>query len=511
MNGLIPIKHVRRFLQKKSITSFIWLIGGVLIFSLLPELGGAAGSSPHPPHTLSNQTIAQAVERKLRADGVISIDHMNMMVREGVVTFKGTVNTLLAKERAARLAETVKGVRAVVNQLQVQPFIPYTDSEVKQRVMEELKSNSAINPEMIQVAVKEGVVTLNGHVESWDGKFIMGKIVKQVKGVKELENHLAFLKNEPRSDADMKRDIVKRLRYDVWVPAEAIEVKVEDGKVVLTGVVGSALAKRKAVFHAWGTGVKEVETEDLVIDPELSGTMSRTKTINLSPEKIREALTNAFSYDPRVVHVPEVIVQEGVVTLSGPIDSLQAKRAAEEDALNTVGVRNVRNVLKVQPPDGMTDGEIGNSIRKAWERNPYLTRLGMDVTVFDGIAYLAGTVGSNFEKDQAEEAVASVQGVTEIINRLQVNASWVGKPDSEIREDVKDQLWWSPFVDSDRITVSVDDGVVTLEGTVEDWQEWRIASENAVEGGARSVRNKLAVDHADRKDEGVHPRKQRAG
>lgn len=511
MNGLISIKHVRRFLQKKSNASFMWFMKGVLIFSLLPELGWAAGSSPHPSHTLSNQTIAQAVERKLRADGVISIDHMNMMVQEGVVTFKGTVNTLLAKERAARLAETVKGVRAVVNQLQVQPFIPYTDSEVKQRVMEELKSNSALNPEMIQVAVKEGVVTLNGHVESWDGKFILEKMVKQVKGVKEVENHLAFLKDEPRSDADIKRDIVKRLRYDVWIPAEAIEVKVENGKVVLTGVVGTAIAKRKAVLHAWGTGVKEVETKDLVIDPELSETMSRTKSINLSPEQIREALINAFSYDPRVGQAPEVEVNDGVVTLRGPIHSLQAKRAAEEDALNTVGVRNVRNVLKVQSPDGMSDGEIGNSIRKAWERNPYLTRLGLDVTVFDGTAYLAGTVGSNFEKDQAEEAAASVQGVTEIINRLQVNAPWVGKQDSEIREDVKEQLWWSPFVDSDSITVSVDHGVVTLEGTVGSWQEWRIASENAVEGGARSVRNNLAVDSADREDEGDKPRKQRAG
>jgi osmotically-inducible protein OsmY len=511
MNGLISIKHVRRFLQKKSNASFMWFMKGVLIFSLLPELGWAAGSSPHPSHTLSNQTIAQAVERKLRADGVISIDHMNMMVQEGVVTFKGTVNTLLAKERAARLAETVKGVRAVVNQLQVQPFIPYTDSEVKQRVMEELKSNSALNPEMIQVAVKEGVVTLNGHVESWDGKFILEKMVKQVKGVKEVENHLAFLKDEPRSDADIKRDIVKRLRYDVWIPAEAIEVKVEDGKVVLRGVVGSAMAKRKAVFHAWGTGVKEVETKDLVIDPELSETMSRTKTINFSPEKIREALINAFSYDPRVGQAPEVEVKDGVVTLRGPINSLQAKRAAEEDALNTVGVRNVRNVLKVQPPDGMTDVEIGNSIRKAWERNPYLTRLGMDVTVFDGTAYLAGTVSSNFEKDQAEEAAASVQGVTEIINRLQVNAPWVGKQDSEIREDVKEQLWWSPFVDSDSIAVSVDHGVVTLEGTVGSWQEWRIASKNAVEGGARSVRNNLAVDNADREDEGVKPRKNGTG
>ena len=92
-----------------------------------------------------------------------------------------------------------------------------------------------------------------------------------------------------------------------------------------------------------------------------------------------------------------------------------------------------------------------------------------------GTAYLAGKVGSTFEKEQAEEMAASVKDVTKVLDRLRANVPWLRKDDAEIREDIKSQLWWSPFVDSEKITVSVDDDIATIKGTVDTWQERRLA------------------------------------
>jgi osmotically-inducible protein OsmY len=65
--------------------------------------------------------------------------------------------------------------------------------------------------------------------------------------------------------------------------------------------------------------------------------------------------------------------------------------------------------------------------------------------------------------------------------------------DWEIAEEIRDELRWSPFVNRDDIIVTVEDGVATLTGTVQSFNEYQAATENAREGGAISVVNKLEV------------------
>ena len=65
--------------------------------------------------------------------------------------------------------------------------------------------------------------------------------------------------------------------------------------------------------------------------------------------------------------------------------------------------------------------------------------------------------------------------------------------DGEILEEVREELWWSPFVGEEQVEVRVDDGTVVLTGTVETPGEKRAAAENAWEGGATWVRNQLRV------------------
>ena len=55
------------------------------------------------------------------------------------------------------------------------------------------------------------------------------------------------------------------------------------------------------------------------------------------------------------------------------------------------------------------------------------------------------------------------------------------------------ELFWSPFVDANQVEISVDDGLVTLSGTVDSWREKRVAGENAVEGGALTIENDAVI------------------
>jgi osmotically-inducible protein OsmY len=203
---------------------------------------------------------------------------------------------------------------------------------------------------------------------------------------------------------------------------------------------------------------------------------------------------DALLFDPRVVSFePDVRVKNGVVTLSGTVDNLEASRAAEEDARNTVGVALVRNHLRVRPTNELTDDEITLKVQRAMKRDPFVDRSEIGVTTFDGEVSLAGDVDSWFDWSRAEEVAAGVEGVVTIHNNLRVEGQPQYVADRVIEEQIEDQLFWSPFVDSDEINVAVVDGVATLTGTVDTWADYSWAAENAREGGASKVHNNLIV------------------
>jgi osmotically-inducible protein OsmY len=197
------------------------------------------------------------------------------------------------------------------------------------------------------------------------------------------------------------------------------------------------------------------------------------------------------------------------------VDNLKAKIAAEKLAENTTGVVGVYNRIKVRPKDYPSASEIELSIQQVLENNANTNNWDILADVRGGIATLTGVVNSYLEKTEAEWVVASVEGVVEVNNQLQVHYPngyyWWGyypfydiysspspvgtmvPNDNLIAKKVEDEIWWSPFVDRDQLTITVKNGEVTLTGHVDSWKEYRKAAENAWEGGAWSVNNKLVV------------------
>jgi len=497
-----------------------FIVGALIMVMLLGLTAAPAGAVQHK---LTNANITDAVQDELLLDSAVFSFMLDVTTMDGIVTLRGTVDNILAKERAARIAETVKGVRAVVNKITVEPSTLRTDWEIRDDVKDALLTDPATDSYEIDVKVEDSGVTLSGTVESMQEKNLCETVAKGVKGVKGVNNEIVFVWPEKRLDHEIKAEVEKALQWDTFVDHALIDVQVRDGKVVLKGTVGSAAEKRLALLDAYVHGVTSVDDSGLEVERwSRDKELRKNKYVVKSDEEIRQAVEDALMYDPRVASfnvTPEVADDGSTVILRGTVDNLKAKRAAAQDARNTVGVIRIDNRIKVRPGEPLSDRRIEDRVRRALVRHPYVESYEITVDVTNGVADLYGAVDTYFEKSQAEGVTSRVNGVIWVDNNLLVQKQYEpfvyepyagdlypyaydwyrheprypAKRDAQIKEDIEDELWWSPFVDSDDVNVMVENGHVTLTGTVDSWGEYSAATDNAYEGGAVHVDNDLVV------------------
>jgi osmotically-inducible protein OsmY len=138
-----------------------------------------------------------------------------------------------------------------------------------------------------------------------------------------------------------------------------------------------------------------------------------------------------------------------------------------------------------------------------WDSRVDETEVGVQVT--GGVVTLTGTVTSWAKRVAAQEAARRVIGVLDVANDITVKVpGGLGRTDTEIAQAVRRALEWDVFVPEEKITSTVTDGWVTLEGTVERWSQ-RNAAERAVRNltGVKSVVNKITVTPPKLVTEGV--------
>src|SRR3954447_4649810 len=136
-----------------------------------------------------------------------------------------------------------------------------TDSELQRDVLNELKWEPSVDAAHIGVSVKDGVVTLSGHVSSYAEKYAAERAAKRVHGVKAVANELdvKLPGSSRRTDEDIAMAAVSALRSNSSVPADNIKVTVRDGWITLDGTVEwqyQKLAAENAVRYL--PGVKGV-------------------------------------------------------------------------------------------------------------------------------------------------------------------------------------------------------------------------------------------------------------
>jgi osmotically-inducible protein OsmY len=469
---------------------------------------------------LTDTEISNAIDDRIMNDSAVPASYIDLSTVEGIVTLTGSVNNILAKDRAQKIASTVRGVRGIVNQIEVDaPF--RSDTEIAEDVNDAFLWDPVTEAGEITTTVKNSVVTLSGTVDSWQEKELASKVAKGVRGVEGLKNELAVNYKAVRPDMEIKDEVEETLRWDAYVDDALIEVSVDDGHITLEGTVGSVAEKERAYNKAWVAGAKSVDNGGL--DVKWWGRderLRKDKYADKSDEDIEDAINDAFLYDPRVVSFEiDVESDEGYVTLRGNVDNLKAKRAAAQDARSVVGVWSVTNNIKVRPGTP-SDNQIEENVQEALIRDPYVERFEIDVSVVDGEVYLYGDVDSTFEKSRADDVASRQIGVIDVHNFMTVNGldpavynpyiddwylydyDWyvptektTTKSDWQIAADIASELFWSPFVDRDEVSIEVTDGVAHLTGTVDTWAERNAATDNALEGGATGVDNDLLVDY----------------
>ncbi len=270
-----------------------------------------------------------------------------------------------------------------------------------------------------------------------------------------------------------------QIAHDPVVTLDDVDVRVVGGIVTLEGEVDSLLEKERAVRIAKAMrGVRGVVNR-LKIDPD----SVRSDAI------VKKDVQEALHADPATdAYELKVNVGGGVVTLHGAVDSWREDQLARKVAKSVDGVLDVEDAMSVNLMTPRSDGEIQSEIARSLDWDVRVDDRLLQVDVEDGGVRLVGVVRSAAEKDRAE-GDAYVMGVKSVdVSGVSVR-DWTEGPDVRGRparravEDVKaaviDALSVDPRVHSFDIEPTLQDGFVTLRGTVDNLKARRCAGADA--------------------------------
>ncbi|HVX00806.1 MAG TPA: BON domain-containing protein [Candidatus Babeliaceae bacterium] len=217
-----------------------------------------------------------------------------------------------------------------------------SDDQIQKDVMDQLKWEPFLKASEVGVAVRNGIVTLSGQVDSYYKKLSAEAAAKKVSGVKAIAEDIQIGVSPlyARTDTEIAEAILNALKWHTAVQDEKVKIRVENGHVTLQGEVDWDFQRtnvRKAIESL--AGVKSI-TSLITVKPKVTSAGIQ--------QKIESAFQRAASINSRKIKV-DVIGSK--VILSGRVASLAEKEDAETSVWNADGVMQVENNLDIEIPE----------------------------------------------------------------------------------------------------------------------------------------------------------------
>jgi osmotically-inducible protein OsmY len=213
-----------------------------------------------------------------------------------------------------------------------------SDIALRQNILSELEFEPSLDAVNIGVAVKDGIVTLTGHVASYAERAIAEQVVGRIKSVRAIaqEIEVRLASNKKTADDQIAKRALKIIAWDTTIPNDKIRLKVENGWVTLSGDVEWNFHKKAA--------------EESV--RKLSGVFGVTNLITVRPRanisdvqhRIEEALKRSAEIDAGRIRIT---VADGKVTLLGKVHAWHERGVAERAAWSAPGVTAVEDRIQI--------------------------------------------------------------------------------------------------------------------------------------------------------------------
>jgi len=216
--------------------------------------------------TESNEDLQKDVQDAIKWEPLLNAADIGVTAKDGVITLTGTVDSYAKKLEAEDAAKSVRGVKAVVVQLDIKfgsDWEKKDDSEIADDIIKAAKWNWDIPKDRIKAKVENGWVTLSGDVDFNYQKEAIEDLVKNHSGITGVTNNITIEESEDQVE---EKDIERALRRNWFIDDSNIEVHVSNHDVTLTGSVESWFEINKAERIAWNApGVWSVDNQ-LVLD-----------------------------------------------------------------------------------------------------------------------------------------------------------------------------------------------------------------------------------------------------
>jgi len=210
--------------------------------------------------------------------------------------------------------------------------------------------------------------------------------------------------------------------------------------------------------------------------------------------KLKDDILDELDFEPSIDETDiGVIVKNGIVTLTGHVNSYIEKRAAERAATRVKGVKAVVEEIDVNFPSNFnkTDVEIAEATVNALKWNTIVPSQAVSVKVENGIVFLDGQLDWQYQKTSAKDAISSLLGVKSVVNRITLKSP---VKTSEVKSQIKKALERAARIDANNISVEANEHEVILKGEVHSWAEKEEAFRAAYKApGVWTVKNKIIV------------------